>query len=64
MKNKNHLWVFMNPAAKNKRGIISDYLPWLIIGIVVLVIILLAIFLLREKSIALIDQIKNLFKFG
>ena len=50
--------------SKNKRGIISDYLPWLIIGIVVLVIILLAIFLLRGKGIALIDQIKNLFRFG
>ncbi|MBI2043510.1 hypothetical protein HYT25_03925 [Candidatus Pacearchaeota archaeon] len=49
---------------QNKRGIISDYLPWLIIGIVVLVIILLAIFILREKGISLIDKIKNLFKFG
>ncbi len=48
----------------NKRGIIADYLPWLIIGVVVLVIILLAIFVLREKGISLIEQIKNLFRFG
>ena len=48
----------------NKRGIVADYLPWLIIGVVVLVIILLAIFVLREKGISLIEQIKNLFRFG
>ena len=47
-----------------KKGIISDYLPWLIIAVVVLVIILLAIFVLREKGISLIEQIKNLFRFG
>ena len=49
---------------KGKKGIISDYLPWLIIAVVVLVIILLAIFVLREKGISLIEQIKNLFRFG
>lgn len=47
-----------------KRGIVADYLPWLIIGVIVLVIILLAIFVLREKGISLIEQIKNLFRFG
>ncbi len=46
----------------NKRGIVADYLPWLIIGIAVLVIITIAIFLLREKGISIIDQLKNLFR--
>jgi len=49
---------------KSKRGIIADYLPWLIISVVVLVIIFLAIFVLRGKGISLIEQIKNLFRFG
>jgi len=47
-----------------KRGIITEYLPWLLIALAVLVIIMITIFVLREKGISLIDQIKNLFKFG
>ncbi|MEK6760329.1 MAG: hypothetical protein AABX93_00210 [Nanoarchaeota archaeon] len=45
-----------------KKGVVADYLPWLIIGIAVLAIMLFAIFLLREKGISLIDQLKNLFR--
>jgi len=47
-----------------KRGIITEYLPWLLIALAVLVIIMITIFVLREKGISLIDQIKNLFRFG
>jgi len=47
-----------------KKGIITEYLPWLLIALAVLVIIMITIFVLREKGISLIDQIKNLFKFG
>lgn len=47
-----------------KRGIITEYLPWLLIALAVLVIIMITIFVLKEKGISLIDQIKNLFKFG
>jgi len=46
-----------------KKGIISEYLPWLIIGISVLAVVLVAIFLLRNNGAALIDNIKNLFRF-
>jgi hypothetical protein len=46
-----------------KKGIISEYLPWIIIGISVLVIVLVAVFLLRSNGITLIDNIKNLFRF-
>ena len=45
-----------------KRGIISDYLPWLLIAVAVLAIVMITIFLLKEKGVLLIDQIKNLFK--
>jgi len=45
----------------NKRGIISEYLPWLLIAVAVLVILLIAIFVLKGKGFSLVDQIKNLF---
>jgi hypothetical protein len=47
-----------------KRGMVSEYLPWLLIGLVVLVIVLISIFFLKEKGITIIDQIKNLFRRG
>ena len=46
---------------KGEKGVIADYLPWLLIAIAVLVIIMVAIFLLRGQGISLIDKIKNLF---
>jgi hypothetical protein len=47
-----------------KRGIVSDYLPWIIIAVVVLTVLMIAIFLLREKGVGLIDRIKGLFTGG
>lgn len=44
------------------RGVISEYLPWILIAIAVLAILMITIFLLKEKGISLIDQIKDLFK--
>lgn len=46
----------------NKRGIVMEYLPWLLIALAVLTILALTIFLLKEKGTSLIDQIKNLFR--
>ena len=46
-----------------KRGIIAEYLPWLLLALIVLVVIMLIIFGLREQGNSLIDQIKNLFRF-
>ena len=45
-----------------KKGVISEYLPWLLIAIAVLVLLVITIFLLKEKGFSLIDSIKNLFK--
>ena len=45
-----------------KRGIIAEYLPWLLLALIVLVVIMLIIFGLREQGNSLIDQIKNLFR--
>ncbi len=45
-----------------KRGIVSEALPWLLIGIVVLAISFIIIFLLKEKGVSAIESIKDLFK--
>jgi len=49
---------------KSKRGIVADYLPWLVIAVAVLVILTITIFVLKEKGISAIDTIKNLFRSG
>jgi hypothetical protein len=48
----------------NKKGVISEYLPWLLIGLVLLVIVLISIFFLKNQGISLIDKIKDLFRRG
>ncbi|MFH1503542.1 MAG: hypothetical protein ABIE36_02705 [Candidatus Diapherotrites archaeon] len=45
-----------------KKGIVMDYLPWIIIAVLVLVIVLISIFFMSEKGNSFIDQIKNLFR--
>ena len=47
---------------RNKRGIVTEYIPWLLIALAVLAIIAITIFVLKEKGISIIDSIKNLFK--
>jgi hypothetical protein len=49
---------------KNKRGVISEYLPWILIAIIVLAIVMISVFVLKEKGISLIDSIKNLVRKG
>ncbi|MBI2044954.1 hypothetical protein HYT23_02765 [Candidatus Pacearchaeota archaeon] len=44
-----------------KRGVISDYLPWILIAVAVLVIVLLAVFVIKGKGISIIERIKSLF---
>ena len=46
-----------------KRGIVSEYLPWLLIAIAILAIIMITIFILKEKGIIVIEKIKNLLGF-
>lgn len=47
---------------KNIKGVASEYLPWIIIAILVLVIVFFAILSFREEGISFIDQIKNIFR--
>ena len=54
----------MRKRRDKKRGIVSDYLPWLLIGLAVLVILMIAAFILSGKGTEFIDSIKNLFRGG
>ncbi len=47
---------------KGKRGIISGYLPWILIAVAILAIIMITIFLLKGQGFSLIDKLKDLFK--
>ncbi|MCD4699144.1 MAG: hypothetical protein K8R91_01035 [Phycisphaerae bacterium] len=47
-----------------KKGIVTDYLPWILIAVAVLVILSVTIFVLQGKGISAIDTIKNLFRSG
>lgn len=47
-----------------KRGIVMDYLPWVIIALVALTILVIGIAVSKDSGIAAIDMIKNLFRFG
>jgi hypothetical protein len=48
----------------DKKGIITEYLPWLLIGVAVLALLLITVFILKGKGFSLIDQIKDLFRGG
>lgn len=43
-----------------KKAIITEYLPWLLIGVAVLALLTITVFILKEKGFSLIDSIKNL----
>ena len=44
---------------KEKRGIVADYLPWLLIAIAVLAILMITLFLLKGTGTSLIDKVKG-----
>jgi len=45
-----------------KRGIVSEYLPWILIAVAVLVILMIAVFVLREKGVSVIENFGNFFR--
>ncbi len=49
---------------KIKKGVVSEYLPWLLIAIAVLAIVMITLFLLKDRGFSLIDKIKDLFTGG
>lgn len=55
--------IFMKEKRKflDKKGIVSEYLPWVLISIAVLVVLMVAIFVLKGKGLSALDSLKNLF---
>jgi len=51
----------LNNLIKIRRGIASEYLPWLLIAIAVLAIVMVTILLLRGQGSSMIERIKGLF---
>lgn len=47
---------------KKKKGIASEALPWILIAIAILAILLITIFVLKDKGFVLIDRIKEMFR--
>ena len=45
-----------------KKGLVSEYLPWILIALAVLVVLMVAIFVLKGKGISVLDSLKNIFK--
>ena len=50
-----------NFLTKNRKGIVTEYLPWLLIGIIILAIVMVSIFLFKGKGFEFIDKIKSIF---
>ena len=46
-----------------KRGIVQDYIVWIIIAVAFLVLMGVLIFMFKEKGIELIKSIINKFRF-
>lgn len=59
MKNKIKNWL----KRLNKKGIITDYLGWIILGLVILVIGVVVAMILNGKLDSAMNIIKNLFRF-
>ena len=47
---------------KDVRGVIADYLPWLILSLVLLAILMISIFIEKGVGISWIDKIKSILR--
>lgn len=45
-----------------KKGIVSEYLPWLLIAIAILVILVVASIIFKDKALLALQKIKNAFR--
>ena len=46
------------------KGVITEYLPWILIALAVLAVLMISAFLLKGKGINLLQKIKELFTGG
>lgn len=50
---------------KKKRGAFElDQLAWWIVGIAVLVIVVIGLFILKDKGVGAMQYLNNIFRFG
>jgi hypothetical protein len=45
------------------KGIVSDYLPWLLLALIGLIIFFIAIGVMKVEGVSLIDKLKNILSF-
>ena len=45
----------------NKKAIVADYLPWILIAVAVLVVLTISILVMKDKGFQLIDKLKSVF---
>ncbi len=48
---------------KNKKGIVTDYVGWILIGLLILVVIVVSIVILKDKGIAAWEYVKDLLRY-
>jgi len=46
----------------NKKGIVSEYLPWILIALAILVILVISIWVMKEKGVSVLESLKGLFR--
>ena len=44
-----------------KKGIVSEYLPWILISLAILTVLMISIFFLKGKGISVLDGLKGIF---
>jgi len=49
---------------KEKKAIIESTIVWIIIGVIILTVLVVASVILAKKGVSLLEFIKNLFRFG
>lgn len=49
---------------RGKKGIVWSEIAWWVIGLAVLAIVIVAVMIMRGRGTDLIEQIKNIFRFG
>lgn len=52
----------MKRLFNNKKGIVSEYLPWILIAVAVLVILVIGVFIMKEKGVSIVDNLNGLLR--
>ncbi|MEM4325746.1 MAG: hypothetical protein QXU40_00385 [Candidatus Pacearchaeota archaeon] len=55
--------IYLNKNNNLKRAIEVEILAWWIIALVILIVIAIGYFILKEKGIGALDYLKNMFRF-